>query len=176
MKIYASPATPDCPVTSDAARAAAKAAFDAAVEYCSTCNSVFSVFELQIVVHLATLGRCLIRLFLTARHERLDLQPYLQDGKYRPGEPYAERKLKTAYGEVTYGRRYLTPRGWWQRLFSARRGAGFDAGPPVAMDDAVGRAFVHTHEFQGRPDGVQGGAQLGARHRDDRTGGAGHGT
>ena len=110
MKIDASPATPDCPVTSDAARAAAKAAFDAAVEYCSTCNSVFSVFELQIVVHLATLGRCLIRLFLTARHERLDLQPHLQDGKYRPGEPYAERKLKTAYDEVTYGRRYLTPR------------------------------------------------------------------
>jgi hypothetical protein len=40
----------------------------------------------------------------------LDLQPYLEDGAYRPGEPYAERTLKTFYGEVTYGRPYLMAR------------------------------------------------------------------
>jgi hypothetical protein len=44
---------------------------------------------------------------LTARHERLDVQPFLKDGKYRAGNPYAERTLKTVYGKVTYGRRYL---------------------------------------------------------------------
>ena len=59
---------------------------------------------------MALLGCCLIRLFLTARHRRLDVQPFLTDGKYRPGDPYAERTLKTVYGEVTYGRHYLQPR------------------------------------------------------------------
>src|SRR5258708_31986698 len=64
---------------------------------------------------MAVLGCCLIRLFLTARHERLDVQPYLEDGAYGPGDVYAERTLKTCYGEVTYGRHYL----------QARRGGGF---------------------------------------------------
>ena len=59
------------------------------------------------LVRMAALGGCLIRLFLTARHERLDVQPFLEDGKYRPGDDYAERTLKTCYGEVTYGRHYL---------------------------------------------------------------------
>jgi hypothetical protein len=36
----------------------------------------------------------------------LDLQPFLKDGKYRPGDKYAERTLKTVYGEVSYGRHY----------------------------------------------------------------------
>ena len=39
------------------------------------------------------------------------MQPYLKDGKYRPGDGYAERTLKTAYGEVSYGRQYLMSRG-----------------------------------------------------------------
>jgi hypothetical protein len=51
-----------------------------------------------------------VRLYLTARHERLDLQPYLRDGQYRRGEPYAERTLKTAWGAVTYGRTHLIRR------------------------------------------------------------------
>jgi hypothetical protein len=50
-------------------------------------------------------------LFLTARHERLDVQRYLADGTHRPGDDYAERTLKTVYGEVTYGRQYLMARG-----------------------------------------------------------------
>jgi len=65
---------------------------------------------------MAVLGRLLIRLFLTARHERFDIQTYLKDGKYRPGDSYAERTLKTAYGAVTYGRHYLMKR---------RGGSGF---------------------------------------------------
>lgn len=63
---------------------------------------------------MAVLGCCLVRLFLSARYERLDVQPFLQDGKYRAGHPYAERTLKTFYVEVTYGRQYL----------QARRGGG----------------------------------------------------
>ena len=65
------------------------------------------------MVRLAVLGCCLIRLFLTARHERLDVEPYLKDGVYRLGEKYAERTLKTYYGEVTYGRQYVQAR--WGR-------------------------------------------------------------
>ena len=59
------------------------------------------------MVRIAVLSACLIRLFLTARHERLEVEPFLKDGRYRPGDDYAERTLKTVYGEVTYGRHYL---------------------------------------------------------------------
>jgi hypothetical protein len=107
MKINAKQSTADCPVTSDSVRAEAKAAFDKAVAFCATCDLSFALFEPQLFVLMATLGLCLIRLFLTARHERLNWQRHLRDGKYRPGEPYAKRTLKTFYGEVTYGRRYL---------------------------------------------------------------------
>jgi hypothetical protein len=117
MKIYANQFTPDCPVTSDSVRADAKAAFDQAMEFCTTCGLTFALFEMQLFVHMATLGRCLIRLFLTARHERLDLQPHLLDGQYRPGDGYAERTLKTFYGAVTYGRQYLMSCGGGSGFF-----------------------------------------------------------
>jgi hypothetical protein len=90
--------------------AEAKAAFDGLVAYCETCDAPFWVFEKELLAHIAVLGCCLIRLFLTARHERLDVRPYLEDGDYRPGDPYSERTLKTFYGEVTYGRQYLMAR------------------------------------------------------------------
>lgn len=51
-----------------------------------------------------------MRLFLTARHERLDLKPYLEDGVYRCSAGYAQRTLKTAHGEVRYGRAQLSKR------------------------------------------------------------------
>jgi hypothetical protein len=91
-------------------RAQAKAAFDDVVDFCETCPSPFWMFEKELLVRLAVLGCCLIRLFLTARYDRLDVQPFLKDGTYRPGEDYAERTLKTFYGEVTYGRHYLIAR------------------------------------------------------------------
>jgi len=116
MKIYANQSAPACPVTSGSARADARASFDDLVRFCETCESTFALFETQLFVLMATLGRSLIRLFLTARHERLDLQPHLHDGPYRPGDDYAERTLKTFYGEVTYGRHYL---------MSRRGGSGF---------------------------------------------------
>ena len=84
-----------------------QAAVDGLRQFCESCESSFSAFEIKLLIRLAVVGRCLIRLFLTARHERLVLQPFLEDGKYRPGDSYAERTLKTFYGEVTYGRQYL---------------------------------------------------------------------
>ena len=97
--------------------AAAKKCFDDIVLFCQTSDLLFGKFEKEMLVRLAVLGCCLIRLFLTARHERLDVQPFLKDGKYRAGDDYAKRTLKTVYGEVTYGRRYLQPRRGGHGIF-----------------------------------------------------------
>ena len=110
MRCQPNQAANDCPVTRASVTAEAKAAFDDLLTYCVTCDAPFWLFEKQLLVRVAVLGCCLIRLFLTARHERLDVRPYLQNGAYRPGDPYAERTLKTFYGEVTYGRQYFMAR------------------------------------------------------------------
>lgn len=110
MNGQSKPAGVACPVTTASARAAATTAFERLVAFCESCDSSFAVFERELLVRMATLGVCLIRLFLTARHERLDLQPFLDDDRYRAGEAYAPRTLKTAYGEVAYGRHYLQAR------------------------------------------------------------------
>ena len=111
MKSQRSRSTRQCPATRASVRAEAKSAFADVARWCEACQAPFWTFEKELLVRLAVLGGCLIRLFLTARHERLEVQPFLEDGKYRPGDPYAERTLKTFYGEVTYGRQYLMARG-----------------------------------------------------------------
>jgi hypothetical protein len=110
MRSQDNPAANDCPVTPASVAAQARAAFDHLVAYCETCEAPFWLFEKELLVRVSVLGCCLIRLFLTARHERLDVSPYLDDGAYRLGEKYSERTLKTFYGEVPYGRQYLLAR------------------------------------------------------------------
>ena len=117
MKVQRKRSRWDCPPTCDAVRAQATAAFDDVAEFCRTCEAPFWEFEKQLLVRMAVLGVCLVRLFLTARYERLNLQPFLNDGNYRPGDDYAERTLKTFYGEVTYGRHYLMSRGGGSGFF-----------------------------------------------------------
>jgi hypothetical protein len=117
MKVQRKQSSADCPVTSESVRADAKAAFEDLVHFCQTCDTPFWQFEKQLLIRIAVVGACLIRLFLTARYERLDLQPFLQDGKHRSGDDYAERTLKTVYGEVTYGRHYLMSRGGGSGFF-----------------------------------------------------------
>ena len=117
MMIQGKPGTTDCPVTLAVARQNSKLAFDDLVRFCETCDLPFWKFEKELLVRFAVLGCCLIRLFLTARYKRLDLQPFLKDGKHRPGDNYAERTLKTFYGEVTYGRHYLMSRGGGSGFF-----------------------------------------------------------
>jgi hypothetical protein len=97
----------DRPVKSESVLADAQAIFDRVASFCRTCDSPFWMFEKELLIRIAVLGCCLIRLFLTARHERLDVQPFLKDGRFRPGEDYAKRSLKTVYGKVSYGRQYL---------------------------------------------------------------------
>jgi hypothetical protein len=113
MNSHDKPSVSDCPESSeisDLVLADGKKAFDDLVEFCRKSELLFGRFEAELLVRMAVLGRCLVRLFLSARYERLDVQPFLQDGKYRAGHPYAERTLKSVYGEVTYGRQYLQPR------------------------------------------------------------------
>jgi hypothetical protein len=110
MNCQSKPAVAASPVTSASARAAAKSCFDQLLTFCESCDSPFAVFETELWGRLATLGACLVRVFLNARHERLELQPFLADHRYRVGDPYATRTLKTVCGEVTYGRQYLQAR------------------------------------------------------------------
>jgi Uncharacterised protein family (UPF0236) len=117
MKNKSKPAARECPVTSASVRAAAQATFDEIVEFCQTADYAFGKFESELLVRLAALGCCLTRLFLTARHERLDVQPFLEDRRYRAGDPYAERTFKAACGEVTYGRQYLQARKHGNGIF-----------------------------------------------------------
>jgi hypothetical protein len=90
--------------------AEARQRFEQMLTVCQQREYPFFQFEKCLFALMAVLGRLLVRLYLTARHERLNLEPYLQDGQYRQGDPYAERTLKTAYGEVKYGRAQLIQR------------------------------------------------------------------
>jgi hypothetical protein len=99
-----------CPVTVADAHAEARGRFDELIEFCLANKDPFGRFEKQLFVLMAVLGVSLIRLFLNARRQHLDVEPLLEGGKYRLGAPNATRTLKTAYGEVTYARPYLAGR------------------------------------------------------------------
>lgn len=123
------------PCTVASARAEAHAAFEKLLEFCQQSEVSFWVFEKHLWVLMAALGVCLIRLFLTARRERLDLAAYLQDGAYRLDDAQARRTLKTAYGPVPYERPYLVARGGGEGFFplDAQLGLGNDRLSPWMM-------------------------------------------
>jgi hypothetical protein len=104
---YARQPAAACPVTADLLAAEARQRFEELLRFCLQREYPFAKFEKCLFALLAVLGRLLARLYLAARHERLDLAPYLQDGQYRRGAAYAERTLKTAHGAVKYGRAHL---------------------------------------------------------------------
>lgn len=77
----------------------------------------FFDFEKALLTQLSALGLLLMQLYLLIRHCRLDLAACDPNGRYRVGDAYAPRTLKTACGELRYGRAYLVPRrgqgpGW----------------------------------------------------------------
>ena len=110
MNDQPTPQTDPCPVSTVSVAAQARQQFEQTLDFCLHSHCSFKGFEAHIFTLLAALGCLLVRLFLTARHQRLDLQPYLQDGKYRLGAAYAERTVNTAYGAVRYGRTQLVKR------------------------------------------------------------------
>jgi hypothetical protein len=109
MKDNSKPTAGNCPATSDSLRDSVLNAAADLIQYCQSAEVAFGQFEQDLATRLAVLGCCLTQLFLTARHERLDVKPFLEDGRFRPCEDYAERTLKTRFGKVKYGRRYLQP-------------------------------------------------------------------
>jgi len=85
MKLQGSSSAVGCPVTVDLVRAEASSVFEELVQFCQTSELPFWQFEKEVMVRVAVLGVCLIRLFLTACHERLDIEPYLRDDGFRLG-------------------------------------------------------------------------------------------
>jgi hypothetical protein len=99
--------TDRCPVTVESVASEARQTFEEVLSFCQEAEDTYAAFEKHLSMRMAVLGCVLVRLFLTARHRRLDLRPYTQANSYRLGDPYVKRKLKTAFGEVTYGRGYV---------------------------------------------------------------------
>ena len=116
MEIYPTPAAAPCPVTAESLAAEVRQRCEQILRVCLQREYPFAQFEKVLFALLAVLGRLLVRLYLTARHERLDLEAYLRDGQYRRGAAAAPRTLKTAHGPVPYVRAQLIRR---------RGGAGF---------------------------------------------------
>src|SRR6266403_74574 len=100
-----------CPVTTDALVAEARQRFEKVLSFCLVSEHSFLKSEKCLLALLALLGRLLVRLWLTSRHERLDLKPYLQDGV--GGGDLWPRPVAQAEGR--------------SRLLSPGRGAGLDA-------------------------------------------------
>jgi hypothetical protein len=103
--------TPPCPATSEPLAEQARQRFEQILAVCAQRELTFARFEKGLAVLLALLATLLVRLYLAARHERLDLEPYLQEGPYRRGDPATPRTLKTAWGAVVYHRAQLIRRG-----------------------------------------------------------------
>jgi hypothetical protein len=89
----------------------ARQLFEIVLGYCERSDQSFAKFEVKLFPLMAVLGRQLIQLFFVSRDQRLNLEPYLDDGKHRLGKTDAERTLKTAYGTVTYARTHLIRKG-----------------------------------------------------------------
>jgi hypothetical protein len=100
-----------CPVTVESVAAEARQAFEALLSFCLEQEGTFWECEKHLLSRVFALGCVLMRLVLVSRHLRLNLGPYLAVAGYRLGDTYAERRLKTAFGEITYGRAHLIREG-----------------------------------------------------------------
>jgi hypothetical protein len=100
---------PDGPAALEPLRQQARQSLEEMLDFC-TAEQPRSYLELEkaLLVRLLALGLILVRLFLLARHQRLDYTSWLQRG-YRKGDDYALRTLKSIFGVLEYGRVYLLP-------------------------------------------------------------------
>src|ERR1700735_5707006 len=90
MKTKSKPATGECPVTSESVGDAVMNKADDLVQFCQTAQGPFGEFEQTLAIRLGVLGCCLTQLFLAAPREKFEIEPFLEDGRYCPGEGYAE--------------------------------------------------------------------------------------
>jgi hypothetical protein len=107
MKVYDKECASPCPVALDSLKDRARKLLEKLLAYCENSDQSFAKFEVKLFPLMAVLGRLLIQVFLAARCQRLNVEPYLEDGEYRLGKIDAPRKLKTAYGIVSYVRTHL---------------------------------------------------------------------
>src|SRR3954451_2675438 len=80
MKIQDKRRASACPVTAASIRVEVRETLDGLVAFCESSDATFYEFEKRLLVLMMALGRLLIRLFLPARHERLDVKPFLSEG------------------------------------------------------------------------------------------------
>jgi len=101
-----------CPASRDELRRQLHQRLDLALDACQNDHPHASIldFEKALRSHLSALGLLLMRLFLLARHQGLDLAACDPDGRYRVADAYAPRRLHTSWGQLQYGRAYLVPR------------------------------------------------------------------
>jgi hypothetical protein len=90
------------------AEAEARKLFEGTLEFCRQDDSKYQRFETNLFKKLFTLARALVLVYLLSRKRRLPV--HYDEHKYRVGEVYAERKLQTVFGEVSYGRLHLKRR------------------------------------------------------------------
>src|SRR5947209_835618 len=104
------PQDPPCPASQQDLRTQLHQRLDQAIDDClhGHPRASFLLGEAALRGHLAALGLLLLRLFLLARHQDLDLKPYRQRG-FRLADGYAQRDLHTTCGLLRYGRAYLIP-------------------------------------------------------------------
>lgn len=98
MKVKNKPTAANCPVTSASLSDVVFNTADELVQYCQTSEATFGQLEVELATRVAMFGCLLTQLFLAARHERLDVNPFLEDGRFRPCDDYAERTLMTRFG------------------------------------------------------------------------------
>src|SRR5271163_4377814 len=97
----------------ETAKAKLRKKFECLLAFCCDRDSErlkFHRFEAELFRRVFELARLFIMLFLLSRHRRLHLRLFFNSRKYKLDEPYAERKLQTVFGEVSYGRVYLRRR------------------------------------------------------------------
>ena len=104
-------ATKPCPDTVESVAKEARQTFEALLCFCQEHDGTFWEAEKSLLARVSALGCILVRLLLASRHLRLNLEPYLAFEGYRLGAVYAVRKLKTAFGEISYGRAHLIREG-----------------------------------------------------------------
>ena len=113
MKDKTKPNTTDCPALDSAAldcQAAEKDTrehFEKMLLFCRQDDGTFAEFETSLWKRVLILGALLVRLFLIARHQKLQQRAETPPAGYRLGNPLATRTLKTAFGMILYARAHL---------------------------------------------------------------------
>jgi hypothetical protein len=67
----------------------------------------FHGFEVALMPLVFSLGSLFIELFLISCHQRMNYDNWLKSGLYYLKSSLFYRRIKTSFGEVTYGRFYL---------------------------------------------------------------------